>query len=878
VPLLTFAVRSAIFEYSFIIFTGLPFFNNNTKLQIKVSSMKKVLLICLLGLFSFQFSFAQLQSPKEFLGYGLGEKFTRHHTVVSYFQHLAAEQKHIQLQEYGKTYEDRPLMVAVISSPENMANITQIREDNLRRAGLLEGTPSTNIPIVWLSYNVHGNEAVSTEASMGTAYQLLTEKKEWLKNVVVIIDPCINPDGRDRYVNFYWQHGNQPYNPDPQGWELNEPWPGGRANHYLFDLNRDWAWQTQIESQSRIKIFNSWLPQIHVDFHEQGVNNPYYFAPAAEPLHELITPWQREFQVEIGKNNARYMDAANRFYFTKQRFDLLYPSYGDTYPTYNGAIGMTYEQGGGGRGGLGVINQEGATLTLVERIENHTMTGLSTVEVSVKNGAKLTEEFGKFYQKGKNNPTGTYKAFVIKNNNQNDRTQKLLTWLDIQGIQYTVAGAATKAISGYSYATGKNASFTVNAGDIVVNSAQPKSVLAQVLLEPKTKVVDSLTYDITAWSIPYAYGLEAFASTTAIPVSKGSFTAPVISNVVKEGNYAYLLPWKDMRDATFLADILKQKIKARFTSEPITVDGKTFERGTLIISKRDNPTDASFEKTLMATANAHSRQLTAISSGFVDKGPDIGSSDIYYLKTPKIALLGGSGTSSLDFGATWHFMEQELKYPVTVLGTPYFSRVDLAEYDVLIVQNQWSSALSEGDVKKIQSWVTEGGRLILVQNAISMFEKATIGGIRKYNNSDEEKIFKDRTEAITKANQLLPYADQERENIKGEVPGAIFRVTLDNTHPLAFGYSKEYFSLKTDNIRYAYLEKGINVGTIQSKNDLVAGFAGQYVRDAAPQSMVFGSERMGSGTVTYFVDNPLFRSFWENGKLMFCNALFFVGQ
>jgi hypothetical protein len=841
--------------------------------------MKKVLLICLLGLFIHQASFAQLQSPKEFLGYGLGEKFTRHHKVVSYFQHLAAEQKHIQLQEYGKTYEDRPLMVAIISSPENMANITQIREDNLRRAGLLEGNATTNIPIVWLSYNVHGNEAVSTEASMGTAYQLLTEKKEWLKNVVVIIDPCINPDGRDRYVNFYWQYGNQPYNPDPQGMELNEPWPSGRPNHYLFDLNRDWAWQTQIESQSRIKIFNNWLPQIHVDFHEQGVNSPYYFAPAAEPLHELITPWQKEFQVEIGKNNARYMDAANRFYFTKQRFDLLYPSYGDTYPTYNGAIGMTYEQGGSGRAGLGVVNQEGAILTLVERIENHTMTGLSTVEVSVKNGAKLTEEFGKFYQKGKNNPSGTYKAFVIKNNNQNDRTQKLLTWLDIQGIEYTVAGAASKALSGYSYSAAKNASFTVEVGDIVVNATQPKSVLAQVLLEPKTKVVDSLTYDITAWSIPYAYGLEAFATTSAIAVSKGSFEMPKVSNAIKEDSYAYLLQWKDMRDATFLAAVLKQKIKVRFTTEPITINGRTFDRGTVIISKRDNPsTDGSFEQNLIATANAHSRQLTAINSGFVDNGPDIGSSDIYYLETPKIALLGGNGTSSTDFGAAWHFFEQELKYPVTILGSQYFSRVDLDEYDVLVVQNQWSSALSEDDVKNIQSWVQAGGRLILVQNAISMFEKAKIGGIRKYNSSDEEKKFKDKNEAIEKSNQLLPYGERERESIKGEVPGAIFRVTLDNTHPLAFGYGKEYFSLKTDNLRYAYLENGTNVGTIRNLNDHVAGFAGIYVREAAPQSMVLGSERMGQGSVTYFVDNPLFRSFWENGKLMFCNALFFVGQ
>lgn len=280
----------------------------------------------------------QLQSPAEFLGYEIGDHFTRHHRVVEYFNHVDQALPNVKVTQYGQTYERRPLIYAIVASAENFANLEQIRQDNLKRAGALEGSPSgSKIAIVWLSYNVHGNEANSTEASMKTLYELVNpanaKSKEWLKNTIVILDPCINPDGRDRYANFYNQYGNFPPNSSGDAKEHREPWPGGRANHYMFDLNRDWAWETQTESQSRIKVYNEWLPHVHVDFHEQGFNNPYYFAPAAEPFHDVITPWQRDFQVMIGKNHAKYFDEQGWLYFTKEVFDLYYPSYGDTYPT-----------------------------------------------------------------------------------------------------------------------------------------------------------------------------------------------------------------------------------------------------------------------------------------------------------------------------------------------------------------------------------------------------------------------------------------------------------------------------------------------------------------------------------------------------------------
>ena len=272
-----------------------------------------------------------IKSPSEFLGYDLGTAFTRHYQVVDYYKHLAASAPdRVQLIEYGKTYENRPLILAYVSTAENTGNLEEIRIEHLKST---QGEGAPTKAIVWLSYNAHGNESASTEASMQTIYDLLTEKSAYLENTIVIIDPCINPDGRDRYVNWYYQYKNSPYNVDPNSKEHHEDWWNGRSNHYMFDLNRDWAWLTQVESRQRLKIYNRWLPHVHVDFHEMGVDNPYYFSPAAEPFHEVVTDFQRNFQTVIGKNHAKYFDAKGWFYFTKEVFDLLYPSYGDTLPT-----------------------------------------------------------------------------------------------------------------------------------------------------------------------------------------------------------------------------------------------------------------------------------------------------------------------------------------------------------------------------------------------------------------------------------------------------------------------------------------------------------------------------------------------------------------
>ncbi|MES1218924.1 MAG: M14 family metallopeptidase, partial [Bacteroidota bacterium] len=569
---------------------------------------------------------AQVKSPQEFLGYKIGTRYTPHWKIVSYFQYVAATlTSTVKLQQYGETNEGRPLLATFIGTPENIQNLDNIRMNNLRLANQAkdkvaadENTPA----IIWLSYNVHGNETSSSEAAMLVLFDMVDAKnartREWLKNTIVVIDPCINPDGRDRYVNWFNSVVGKNYNPRIDAREHREPWPGGRTNHYNFDLNRDWAWQTQVESQQRLKLYNQWLPQVHVDYHEQGINNPYYFAPAAQPYHEAVTQWERDFQVTIGKNNAKYFDANGWLYFTKEVFDLFYPSYGDSYPIFNGGIGMTYEQGGGGAGGLGVIKEEGDTLTLVDRVMHHYTTSLSTIEISSINAAKLIKEFHKFFNDAVTTGTGEYKSYVIKNSPQDaQRISSLLELLDKNGIQYS-AGSGTGR--GYNYSNGKEESFTISQGDIVVSSLQPRSVLVKALFEPKTKLVDSSTYDITAWSLPYVYGLNAYASKEKINAS-GSYSHS--ANVVNTATdvYGYVIRWEGLQSVKAVGELLQKGIRLRFAQQPFEVDGQQFDRGSVLILKTSNDAFANSLWSIAAqVCNDNNVKLNPVTTGFVDKG------------------------------------------------------------------------------------------------------------------------------------------------------------------------------------------------------------------------------------------------------------------
>jgi hypothetical protein len=824
---------------------------------------------------------AQLRSPEDFLGYKVGTRFTPHWKILDYFNQVAANMPSmVKLQQYGKTNEDRPLVVTFISSPENIKNLEQIRLNNIRLADLAKDNMAPveeNAPaIVWLSYNVHGNEASSSEAAMLTLYALVdpsnNQTKEWLKNTVVVIDPCINPDGRDRYVNWYNSIAGKVPDPRLMAREHDEPWPGGRTNHYNFDLNRDWAWQVQVESQQRIKLYNQWLPQIHVDYHEQDIDAPYYFAPAAPSYHDVITPWQRNFQVTIGKNHAKYFDSNNWLYFTKEVFDLFYPSYGDTYPMFNGAIGMTYEQAGGPAGGLSALEDQGDTLTLTDRVLHHYTTGLSTIETASQNARKLIKEFRKYFNDAASNGVGEYKSYIIKKGSMDaQRLTALLSLLDRNGISYSAATPGSGR--GYHYTTGKEESLAISAEDVLISSVQPKGALVKALMEPNSHLEDSVTYDITAWSLPYVYGLDAFAlkenlrPSDAVP--KPGNTAPA------KTDFGYVIRWEGMQSVRVVTALLNKGVLLRYAQEPFDVNGQSFNRGSVIVLKNGNGKFGAglWDIVLQACSNEQVK-AEAISTGFVDKGYDLGSSRVHSLKAPRVVLATGQGVDPSAAGEVWHFFEQQINYPVTLVNAGDLSSVDWNAIDVLIMPdgNNYSFLNDKANVDKLKDWISKGGRLIAMRKAIAQLAKAEIG-IRLKKNDTDDKADKDSLYA-----PLKKFSDRERQAASGDVPGAIIKVDLDNTHPLAFGYPPYFYTLKLEDRVYEFFkENGWNVGVIK-KNNQVSGFIGAERRANFRDGLLFGVQEMGQGSVTYLAGEILYRGFWENGKLMFCNAVFLVGQ
>ena len=798
-----------------------------------------------------------LKSPSDFLGYDIGTQFSRHSQVVDYFDHVSKEMnENILLINYGKTYERRPLFYAVISSKENIAEIESIRLNNLSALDVNENR-SNDKAIVWLSYSVHGNESSSTEASMQTVYELLTGRAELLQNTVVIIDPCLNPDGRDRYANWYNQTKTTPYNTNKISREHIEPWPGGRANHYLFDLNRDWAWITQIESQQRLREYQKWMPHVHVDFHEQGINEPYYFAPAAEPYREVITNWQRDFQFMIGKNNAKYFDENGWLYFTKEIFDLLYPSYGDTYPTYLGAIGMTYEQAGGGVAGLGILNSEGKNLTLVDRVKHHTVAGISTVEISSANSDRLNKEFVNFF---KNKNKSTY--YIM--NGDSDKIDQLSKFLKKHEIDFY--STKVQKLNAFNYNKNKITSYTTTTNDLIIPNSQAKGKLVDVFLERTTKLSDSMTYDITAWSLPFVYGVNAYSTSKKIETSE--YKENKVENIIDEDAVAYASIWNHMNDAKFLSNLIENKIKVRYNEKIIRNGDLTLPRGSVIIYKGDQ-TDLVYEKVLFELADKNNIKLHPIYSGMSEFGPDLGSDSVKLVKNKKVAIFSGEDSSnrvsSLNYGAIWHFFEQELKYPLTHLNVDNFKNIELNQFDVLIIPSGYYGSIgNEANLEKIRKWISKGGNLIAFENAIRIFTDKDGFSIKLKRNKSENK------------QEDVKYEDLNRNRIQNYLSGAIFKINLDNTHPLAFGYPNEYYSLKTSTSTYENLKTGYNVGKINEDDDSTIGFVGDKIKNKFKNSLVFGHERIGRGNIIYFTDNVMFRNFWENGKLFLVNSIFYV--
>jgi hypothetical protein len=840
--------------------------------------MKRTLLsaIILATIFSVLKSQA-LKSPDEFLGYKLGTQFTFQYKAIEYFKYIADNSPRAVFREYGKTYEGRQLGVCIISSEENLAKLEQYRKNNLIKAGLLKGEfTGKQIPFIWLAYNIHGSEAVGMEAAMKTLYTLVTGSypgvSEYLKECIIIIDPCQNPDGHDLYTERYRTSMNRGENPDKNSWEHNQGWPPARTNHYMFDLNRDWVWQTQAETQQRIIFYSQFMPQVHADFHEMGPESTYFFAPSADPWNTVFTPWQHEFHKLMGKGNAALFNEKFRLYFTREDYDFFYPAYGDTWPSLNGAIGFTYEQGGGGSAGIAYKQESGDTLTLRKRIEGHFTSSMATIKVSYENREKLISEYDKFFDESSKNPQFQYKSVIIKGANDRSDMSALLKLLDRNQIKYTYAGNTGKKLKGFDYYLHKSGEVTVEKGDILISAYQPQSHLMQVLFEPDCKISDSLSYDITSWSVPYVYNIKAFAANDKVAADTGKVEQREIENKQGEkSTYAYITNFTGFNELKFIAALYKKSVKLRYSLYPVTLDGKSYNRGSIIIARGDNTNlTGDFDRIVANAANDCQAYLTVTSTGLVDSGKDFGSQYSPLMKKRDVAILCGEGTSPLSAGELWFFFERELNYPVSLINTEITRNPDLRKYEILI--------LSSGNYTKLKDtivdWVKRGGRVIALESAISTFSGIKTTALAKAietraaeQKAAEKKIKSDDTTMLKK----YEYENEGRYRLSDRSEGSIYKAKLDDTHPYAFGIGKEWYTIKRSP-GYPFLDKGSNIVYILDK-DPVTGFAGYKFKEKVKNTIVIGSETIGEGQVIYITDDPYFRGFWKSGRVLLGNMI-----
>lgn len=818
-----------------------------------------------------------LKSPDEFLGYELGTQFTYHHKADEYMKYIADYSPLAEYRSYGTTYEGRPLSVCIISSEENLALLEEYRKNNLVKTGLATGDfTGKQIPFVWLAYNVHGNEAAGMEAALKTLYTLVSGKHqdlaEYLKGCIVIIDPCQNPDGHELYTVRYRNSRSLFMNPDNNAWEHKQGWPGSRANHYMFDLNRDWTWQTQTETQQRLALYNQFMPHIHADFHEMGPESTFFFAPGAEPRHNVITPWQHEFHKLMGKANADLFDEKYRLYFTKESFDLFYPSYGDTWPLFNGAMGFTFEQSGGGVSGLAYKLKSDDTLTLKERIDGHLTASLATIKVSYDNRDKLISEFNRYFDNNSNNPAFKYKSVIVKGSNEKSNINDMLELFDRHQIRYSFAGSQGKKFRGFEYTTDKEGELIIEKGDILISAYQPQSKFVEVLFEPDSKASDSITYDLSAWALPYVYNLKAFAIRERIPADTGKVVKENIVNPAGTSRpYAYIVDYHGFDELKFIAALYMKDIKLRYSVKPFKTDGKNFNRGSIIVARGDNRSSGDkFDAIVKQAADECRVRLVPAQTGLVENGKDFGSAHSPLRKKRSVAMFCGEGTSSSSAGELWYFFERELNYPVSLINTKDAPGVDLSAYDLLIMP----SGSYQGLKDTIMDYVKRGGRVLALENSISVFSGSKSTSLSKAmetksaeDKAAEKKVRSDDTSHLKR----FDYTIENRYAISSRSAGSIYKVKIDDTHPYAFGLGKEWFIMKRT-AGYPFLPSGNNIGYILDKEPL-SGFAGFKYKDKIKNTLVIGSENIGKGEVIYITDNPYFRAFWKSGRALVGNVV-----
>ncbi len=857
-------------------------------------------------LFAF-YSRAQEYPPAEYspavptleqvVGHHHGEQISSPSQITDYFAALAeTNSQRMQVHTYAQSWQGRDLQYAVISSEQNIRKLEDVKKKLSQLGDGASINPETlnDLPaVVWLSFGVHGDEVTPPDSALFLAYHLLAAKNnelvdKVLENVIVILDPSQNPDGRARFVHSFYSSLGMTALDDRHTAEHNQPWPRGRFNHYLFDLNRDWFAMTQPETQGKVAAVLEWHPVIYVDSHEMSGDSTYYFPPAARPYNPNITKSQRQTQAQLGKNMATWFDQFGVPYFTREVYDAFYPGYGDMWPTLNGAIAMTFEQAS--PRGLRYKRKDGTVLTFADGVRNNVLTTLATLETVSNNKNDFLNAYREYrasaskqYKKDKN------RYFVFDLSKNTFEAESLARNLAAQGVEVQRIVGATKQCK-----------TTLPNGAIIVDKAQAQGRLIDTLLSEKTELADEFIteqerrrdaglrhqlYDVTAWSLPLMHGVSV-KSCSRVDLDGAR---PIVASEAMDtpsfakADFAYAVPWDDGGQVRLVIEALKSGLVGKTTDRAFTYKGKVFPMGSVIFSQADNDADL-FDK-LTRISKKFGAEVSAMSDSWVEDGPNFGSRSFVRLSMPKVAIGWGEGTAASSAGNTRFVLERQLGIPVAPIRLSNLNRADLSLYDVLILPDTYGNPISRM-ASKLNKFVAEGGVLIAIESSVANIASDAVGLLatkREYASNNKPTDSKSNDSSGKVEGQNIATVDEyealthNHKKSPEDVPGVLLKSITDNNHWLSSGYDAGSVSaLLTGRDIYTPLNKadGVNVFYFAGPDQLLqSGYLWEENRQQLAYKPFVMASQLGSGMVIAFTQSPTTRAYLNGLNVLLANAV-----
>jgi len=800
--------------------------------------------------------------PAQVIYHEVGQWHVTHDRLVMYMQALSkAVPQRIQLVQMGMTYEDRPQVLLIITSPRNHARLGEIREQHVQ---LTDPARSASLDVrqmpavLWIGHSIHGNEPSGANASLLTAYHLAAaqgpEIEALLDSTVILLDPSFNPDGLQRFSTWANQHKSKNLVSDPNTREYNEVWPGGRFNHYWFDLNRDWLPAQHVESQNRLRWFHLWKPNVLTDHHEQGSDASFFFQPGVPSRVNPLTPEKnQDITGKLAEYHAAALNRIGSLYFTKENYDDFYYGKGSTYPDINGSVGILFEQASSRGHAQQTAN---GLLTFPFTIRNQFVTALSTLQGAQRLRVELLEYQRKFYQEAAARAAANpVKSYVFGDPTDAVRVQKFLEMLHRHQIEVR------------SLSDNKTCPEFSVQNSYVVNLNQPQHTLIRTIFEKNRSYRDSLFYDITAWTMPLAFGIP-YKELNGLPTTS-EMKMPAVASMIAGGrsDYAYLIRWTDLQAPAALNELLRsgRLVKAAMAPFKIRVldADRSFEAGTLLIPVQLQSVGAvELYTQLEALVKRYGISCQSVQTGLSAAGSDLGSSRFVTLSRPSVALIAGAGVNATDAGEIWHLMDQRMDLRLTLLEPSQFNRVDLSKYNTLLMVGGSYSDLNK---EKLKSWVQAGGNLVLTEEAINWAQQQGISDVKLK-----------KVKSGVDSTKWLPYGNREQIDGAQQMRGAIVEAKYDPTHPLSFGYTQPTVSLFKAN--KVYLERSRNpfaTPFVYTSNPLQSGWMSVENLEVTQGAAAVVVSALGQGRVINIADNPNLRAYWLGGAKLYLNAVFF---